>query len=279
MARAPIAVFFALSAESGSFEDLLQKKERVHAADFQLTSGTLEGIDFLSVLTGAGSPNARRTAETVCRSHQPRLVVSAGFAGSLNSSLQKHELFFPNEFLTEEAASAEDERLTAFTKFQAEHLPKELRTESHFGGRLLTVREVVTQPEAKRTLGSRFQARAADMESYAIADVCRELNLPFFSVRVISDGAEEPLPQDVQKLVQQKTTASRLGAALQMIVTRPASVRDLFGLYETSVESASRLAAVLKSLAASGLADFLSENFFPPQEPGRLLEAVTPPTE
>ncbi|MBO5438762.1 MAG: hypothetical protein J6A23_13965 [Thermoguttaceae bacterium] len=273
MDRAPIAVFFALKNESGYFEDRLKKTSCVHANGFRIFSGTLGKHAFLSVVTGAGESAAGNAAEAICRIHQPRLVISAGFAGGLAPELPKHALFLPNEFAGTDSADWEKERLSLFSRLSPEHLPTELRKETRFGGRLLTVRNIVTKTEEKRELALKYSAQAVDMETRRLAKYCRTQNLPFLAVRSISDAAGEPIPDDVQTLVNQKTTAARFGAAFQLLLKRPGSAADLYRLYESSVASALKLADFLEALSDSGLFDFLSENFYPPQEPEKLLSA------
>ena len=262
--QAPIAVFFALEAESGCFEDRLKRAEHQHAAAFRTVSGTLHGVDFLVVQTGAGQKTARDVAQTVCRAHSPRMVISAGFAGALTKGLKKEDLLFPSEFLCKDQPI-----LTLRSKLKPEFLPEECQ----IGGRLLTVDQVAADPQTKRDLGVKFQAQAVEMESYAVAQTAREMDLPFLSVRVISDTVDETLPRDVQKLAEQKTTASRVGAALGMILGRPSSVKELWALYQTSVSASARLADALEALAKADLFRFCSENFAVPQEEQRLISS------
>ena len=54
---------------------------------------------------------------------------------------------------------------------------------------------------------------AVDMESFAVAEVCRRRNVPFSPIRAINDTADEMLPPDVERLLAQKTGASQSGAA------------------------------------------------------------------
>ena len=80
-------------------------------------------------------------------------------------------------------------------------------------GPLLTADHVVRSPAERRSLLERYAALAVDMETFAVAEVCRQRQVPFASVRVINDVADETLPRDVEHLLRQKTGAARLGAA------------------------------------------------------------------
>jgi adenosylhomocysteine nucleosidase len=116
---------------------------------------------------------------------------------------------------------------------------------------LLSVDRVIRLPAEKQELGRRHQALAADMESLAVAEVCRERGVPFLAIRIISDAADESLPPDVEHLLAQPGGPRRWGAALGAICRRPSSVKDLFGLWRHAVDDSDRLAKVLAEIIAS----------------------------
>jgi hypothetical protein len=57
---------------------------------------------------------------------------------------------------------------------------------------------MLSTADDKIALGKRTHAKAADMESSEIARLAREQNIPFITVRAISDAADFSLPQTVQ---------------------------------------------------------------------------------
>ena len=112
-------------------------------------------------------------------------------------------------------------------------------------GRLLTVDRVVRLREEKQQLGRQHDALAVDMESFAVAEVCRQRAVDFLAVRSISDAVDEELPPDIGKLLAQKSFAGQLGVAMGSIFRRPAAVKDLFNLHQNALASSSRLARFL----------------------------------
>ncbi len=88
------------------------------------------------------------------------------------------------------------------------------------------------------------------METFAVAEVCRQRQTAFASVRVISDVAEERLPRDVEYLLRQKTGAARLGAALGAVCRRPASLKAMYQLHENALVASGRLARFLADYVA-----------------------------
>ena len=99
-----------------------------------------------------------------------------------------------------------------------------------------------------KQLGRQHDALAVDMETFAVAEVCRARAVDFLAVRAISDAVDDELPPDIGKLLAQKSFAGQLGAALGSIFRRPAAVKDLFNLHQNALACSSRLAKFLGML-------------------------------
>ena len=124
----------------------------------------------------------------------------------------------------------------------------DLQTESSRSvhvGRLLTVDHLICKPAEKAALGAEHHALAVDMESWAVGEVCRQNKVRFLSVRIISDAVDDELPEDLNSLVTQKSTAGRLGAAAGTLFRRPGSVKDMLRLREEALVASDRLAKFL----------------------------------
>jgi len=123
----------------------------------------------------------------------------------------------------------------------------------HVGG-LLTVDRMVRTVEEKKNLNLQTQAVAVDMESFAVASVCRQTETRFIAVRTISDDLSVDLPKEALSLVGE-TGAVRLGALVGSLFKRPGCIKDLWRLREQSIEAADRLAdflgGVVKQLPTS----------------------------
>jgi adenosylhomocysteine nucleosidase len=233
-------VVFALGAESGGLEDLLQGSATTRGEGFVVRCGRLHQREVAIVLSGTGRSKAAHAAEALISGHRPRLVISAGFAGGLTAELRRNDLVLGE--CVKHVGGAE-------LPLDAARIPAPLRAWPRvFSGRLLTADRVVRTPAEKKALGQEHQALAVEMETIAVAEVCRERNVPLAAVRVIIDAADDTLPPDVERLLRQKTTAARLGAALGVMLNRPGSVKDLYGLKENSLACSDRLAKFLAEL-------------------------------
>jgi adenosylhomocysteine nucleosidase len=233
----PIGVVFAIGSESGGLEDLLHDVVDVRAAGFTVRRGGLGQRPVIIAISGAGRKRAADATEALILGHRPRLVISAGFAGGLVDDLKRNDVVVGDSVRTEDGANA---------PLDAMLLPAGLRGSPRlFSGRLLTVDRVIHQPAEKRSLGSAHAALAVDMETAAVAEVCRIRQIPLLAVRVIIDAVEDQLPPDLERVLSQKTGAGRLGAALGIIVNRPSSAKDLYNLKEAAIVASARLAKFL----------------------------------
>jgi adenosylhomocysteine nucleosidase len=97
-------------------------------------------------------------------------------------------------------------------------------------------------------LGQQHEALAVDMESMAVADVCRQEQVRCLSIRVISDAVDQALPKDIDYLVTRKTLAGRIGAAAGAAVRRPSSIKDMWQLKEDALVASDRLAKFLAGI-------------------------------
>jgi adenosylhomocysteine nucleosidase len=111
-------------------------------------------------------------------------------------------------------------------------------------GRLLTHDRIVRLVTEKEQLAARHLAIAVDMESLAVAQVCRERGARFLGIRVISDDLTSDLPVEVLSLMG-PTGTTRVGAAMAAIFSRPSSVTDMWKLRKSAQTAAKRLATFL----------------------------------
>lgn len=172
-----------------------------------------------SLVTGMGG---RRSGQAVKRrlwAGGVDLVVSAGFAGGARPGFEVGDLVMASEVID---AHSQDRRRPD---------PSLLTLGGGASiGPFVTVDRVLSQPQAKSDLGTRFGAIAVDMESAAVAQAAEEAGLPWVAVRAILDPMELPL---------------RVGSAAQAIrlLASPGRWKELSGFLRM-VRAASRSLAV-----------------------------------
>lgn len=235
-----IAIVFALGIEAGGLVDRMDERIALRGRGFTIRLGTLASRRVAIVTSGAGAKNAARATGAVLDAHRPQWIVSAGLAGGLKSDLRRNDVVMANC-----VADAEDRQLQIDLVVE----PSEL--EKHPGvhvGRLLSVDRPIRHPEEKARLGEAHDAMAVDMETFAVAEICRLRHVRCLSVRLVYDPLDERLPRDVETLLAQPTMATRLGAAAAAVFRRPSSVKDLYRLRENALVASERLATFLEGV-------------------------------
>ncbi len=234
-----VGLVFALRIEAGGLEDLLSTSAFTRGDRFVACRGGLTGRHVISIRSGAGREAAARATEALIQGHQPRWVISAGFAGGLRPELKRHEIVMADSLV-----DLDGHRLSVDLKVDPAALAQ---TPGVHLGTLLTADRIIRLPAEKRTLGEKHQAVAVDMESFAVAQVCRRHKVPFMAVRVISDGVDDELPSDVEHLMGKQTPVRKFGAVVGTVINRPGSVKDMYNLKENALVASDRLAKFLRS--------------------------------
>ena len=232
-----VGFVFALAAEAGDFEDRLDGLLKLRGEQFSCKQAGLLGRHVVLTTCGLGRQRARRATELLIAGHRPSWVVSAGFAGGLQPNLRTGDIVMVNSVVT-----ADGQRLAIDLHVDQEQLAQHPRVRV---GRLLTVDRIVCSAEEKQSLGMEHDALVVDMETAAVAEVCRANQARFLAIRVVSDAMEQSLPNDLDRLMHSTTQAERLGAAVGALWRRPSSLQDMLKLREGSIEAADRLAKFL----------------------------------
>jgi adenosylhomocysteine nucleosidase len=88
----------------------------------------------------------------------------------------------------------------------------------------VTVSRLVTEASEKVALGRRYDALAADMESYGVMATCAEAHVPAAVLRIISDDAEADLP-DFNSAIESDGRINNWKMALTILRTPLSSMR------------------------------------------------------
>jgi adenosylhomocysteine nucleosidase len=231
---ADVGIVAALPIEAGDLIDGLTKVRKYKAVGTPVVEGEYNGKIIAVAVGGVGRPAARRAAEVLFLGHRPRWVISAGFAAALDPAFGRNDLVLPHEVIDREGG-----------QFSIDQPPEVARIVGHCRARLLTVDHVVTRAADKEELRRGYEAELVDMETSAVAALCRERLVRFLSIRVISDDAQAELPREVATLLPH-SGVYQVGAALRALWRRPASLGDFWRLYEHAIEAADCLAKCVR---------------------------------
>ncbi len=231
--RADIGIVCALPLEAQEFMKRCEKVRSYSGGDFVFKGGRYDGIRIVLVESGTGQTRARRAVQALDDAHQPKWIISCGFAGALQAGVKVGQILVPNRFVTPTQTEIHVEVTMPHQPDRGLHV-----------GSLITVDHIVHTVAEKKTLGEQFQSVGVDMESYAIADYCKKQQRKFFAVRVFSDDLSADLPKEVLSLLG-PTGAVRMGAVLGALWNRPSSAQDMWKLREQAITASENLANFL----------------------------------
>jgi adenosylhomocysteine nucleosidase len=161
-----------VAAEAREFEGILKRADDVRALPWQGASFSREAAwknrRWFLVANGPGPRLVERALE---RKHQVDRILSIGFCGALDPTLQIGDIVVSGE------------------------VPKGLQT-SFVQGEVVSVDRVAFTAREKSDLRASTGAAVVEMESAAVARKAREWDVPFGCVRVVSDVAGDDLPLD-----------------------------------------------------------------------------------
>lgn len=234
--RADIGLVCALPLELSEFLGRCSKVKTYTGGSFTFRGGFYEKIRIAIVESGPGPARARRATMALLDAHSPRWLISTGFCGALIKGMKVGQIVVSNKI------SATDlEELTVDIGMSSD------AARGLHVGRTLTVDHIVREVAEKQALAERTNAIAVDMETHAVALVCRERKTRFVAVRAVSDDLSEDLPAEILSVLGD-TGAVRFGAVIGALWNRPGSYKDLWRLRGNSIIAGERLADFLDGI-------------------------------
>lgn len=191
--------------------------------------GPVDGRQVRVVVTGVGGERAAWAAEMALRSPRPQEVLIAGLCGGLDVNLRSGQVVQFSEIV-------DDPTGAVYHAAGGERIRH----------RLVSARQPVGGVRAKFELAQRRHAAAVDMESAALAAICQRLNVRWNCLRAVCDGARQPVPERITRLVRPDGTTRPLAAAGTLVVA-PWSLPTMLRLGRSSRRATRALA---RSVAA-----------------------------
>lgn len=233
LTHADVGIVHATAMEVSPFLERCDRVRKYTGGDLVFRGGLLGKIRVALAQSGMGPKLASRATQALIDGHSPAWIVSAGFSGALQAGMRIGDIVVASSIV--DSAGVE---LSIDLK-----MPADPAAGLHVG-RLLMVDRMIRTVAEKQTLGQQHGAMAVDMESLAVAQVCRDAKTKFLAVRVISDDLSADLPKEILSVVNTSGTA-RWGAVAGALFQRLGSAQDLWRLREQATGAAARLATFL----------------------------------
>ena len=157
---------------------LIMKILIVYAIPQEKIEVNIPNAEVIYVETGMGKVSAAmRTMRAICEYH-PDMVINIGSAGTLNHKVG--DVFVCNHFIDRD-----------LRKVTLDGVASEIEFDNDAINRIFSGRELVygtcNTGDSFITQGNDIEGDVIDMESFAEADVCREMGVPFFAVKYVTD--------------------------------------------------------------------------------------------
>jgi len=201
-----------------------------------VTVGRLGPTQVVLTHTGTGMTRARTGVSSLLDRASVEVLLYVGVAGALSPSLEVEALLAPT------AVQHEDERRAPAPN--ARWHERAVATSEARPSTLVTVDRVVTRPDEKAALWSALDhsvPAAVDMETFAVAQVAAERNVPYLPLRVISDAADDRLP-DLLRDAQREDGGIDRGYVMRNVMWSPSAVPTLMRM-QRRVQAASDILA------------------------------------
>jgi adenosylhomocysteine nucleosidase len=179
-----IALISATEDEVTAFLSNLTNKKTTKNNSVYFIEGNFLEIGIVVAISGVGIKKARNCTNTLIKKYDPKIIVSAGFAGALNPKLRLGDLFIP-----EWALSLKNQEKI----YLDNSLP--YIAFKYLSGGILTENSFINVKEKKLDLFVQSSADIVDMETWAIAEAAGKLDTRVISVRSVSDLTNQHLPR------------------------------------------------------------------------------------
>jgi adenosylhomocysteine nucleosidase len=196
-----IALLFALRNELIDLEHSLAVRKKEKRGPFTWYLGETERSPFVLIRTGIGSQKAAEACEALLRTEAPRLVVSSGYAGGISGEVRKGDVILGRRIVELRAGANRATPWEAGDAFESDAALVRRCREIAAGlglkaleGTVATSPRLLTTPAEKAELGRFGAFLSVDLETAAVARACRAKEIPFLSLRGISDERDVPLP-------------------------------------------------------------------------------------
>lgn len=193
-----ISVIGAMPSELADIRRMLGDAEIKRISGFDFYINEYKGNKIVNACCGIAKVNAALCTQVMIDNFSPDYIINAGVAGGMNSAVKVCDIVISTEVLPHDLDAhflADYPPYCAVFKADdtlmntAEKVCGEFSVNS-FRGRIVSGEQFISDSAVKAAIQEKFNPYAVDMESAAVGHACYLNNLPFVSVRCISDNAD-----------------------------------------------------------------------------------------
>lgn len=199
-----IGLIGAMEEEIRELKKVITNQEVINQFGMEFIKGNLEGKEVVLVQSGVGKVNAAITVTLLYQHFNVTYIINTGSAGALDSALQVGDIIIAHSLAYHDVdVTAFDYKMGQMAGMPELYYPdtdlvriaqevcRQMEIEP-FLGQVVSGDQFVSGTDSKTRILDNFPlARAAEMESTAIAQAAYVLDIPFVIIRAISDTANE----------------------------------------------------------------------------------------
>lgn len=247
-----IAIFGAFGQEIIDFRRQMVVEEVVNTRAGKVYRGKFKDKETLLVQTGMGKERAEDATHFALEHYPVTAIISLGFAGGLAPELRIGDVVVCSTLQCAPGKEQEEEKLKPLAPDAnllslASQVCEDVATRFCLGSGV-TVLKLDSNRQKMRQLSETFNAHIVDMESYWIARIASERQVPFIAIRSISDN----INSSVQPFDQIMTSDGKLlwRKAVLCFLSHPQYFVNVFTLYRNTRPAKKHLAAFVDQLVS-----------------------------
>ncbi|MGX7023687.1 5'-methylthioadenosine/adenosylhomocysteine nucleosidase [Vagococcus hydrophili] len=190
-----VGIISAMPSEMAYVFEHIKIKETIKKKMNQFTIGSYQGIDIVCVVCGVGKVNAAVYTQLLIDDQSPDYIINIGIAGGLGEGVKTLDLVVGNSYSHHDVNVKQAESLFPNKRaFPASDVLLKLIKEkipTIHEGVMTSSESFIANNEEKQQIKQQFNPISVDMETSAIAHCCYLNEVPFISLRCISDLADD----------------------------------------------------------------------------------------
>ena len=227
-----VGIFAALKEE---IDPLVQSMEGGKTSKWgrrTVHQGRIGNCQVVAMAGGVGKVKAAACTQYLIDQFSIEALICTGVAGAINPRLQTGDVVVSEKALQHDFDPGDPALLKRFRKrwlkADAELVKLALEAAKELGladrchpGKVLTGDQAIVSQERREWLWATFRGDCADMESAAVAQVCRLNAVPWVIVRAISDAAEEDSVAEFRRNLRESASSAATVAGRMVESIRP----------------------------------------------------------
>jgi len=195
-----VGIICAGDREVAPFLPIICECKTTEKAMLRFYEGTISDVKVVVLFSGVCKVNAAIATQILVDTYHVDAIINAGVAGGMNEELEIFDTVISTEVAYHDVAPniltefhpwlenvffKADQGLLNLTKMAVDKLEQNYKV---YWGRMVTG-EAFIADEGRQKINEQFEPLTVDMETASIAHVCYVNNIPFISIRCITDTA------------------------------------------------------------------------------------------